>query len=306
MSEFYKISYQLQENTYVDSGQSDEIECYRNWFENGTVDLWRHLRMLDFLDVFLIDHKQSSWLTLGDGRFGTSATYIEKRGGIALATDIDTSLLKLAEENKMIKKWSYENAESLSFSENSFDYAFCKEAYHHFPRAHQALYEMLRVSRKAVMLVEPNDWLPLPVPRRVMQLIKNTLKKIAGRSIPHPDEGNFEPVGNYVFTVSKREIQKMAGGMGLPCVAFKEFTDIYFEGVEGEKTADNGPLFRKIKKKIRRNFFMCKLGLGGKNRIITIIFKEAPGDKIRTKLRENNFEIINLPENPFVKNSKTC
>ncbi|MBC7865400.1 MAG: class I SAM-dependent methyltransferase, partial [Bacteroidia bacterium] len=224
MNDFYKISHKIHEKSYEKIRLEEEIKLYDGWFEKGTSDTWRHLKMLDFLPVFTAESPESNWLTVGDGRFGTSAIYLEKNGANVTATDIDVTLLKIAKEKNWIREYRYENAEAMSFQDNEFDYSFCKEAFHHFPRAYLALYEMLRVSKKAVMFVEPNDWLPLPWTARTLQGVKNSLKKLFGLTVPHHDEGNFETVGNYIFTVSKREFQKIASGMGLPTVAFKEFT----------------------------------------------------------------------------------
>ncbi len=56
-------------------------------------------------------------------------------------------LLGKGSELGFIGEYSAQNAESLSFASNSFDYVFCKDAMHHCPRPVIALYEMLRVAR---------------------------------------------------------------------------------------------------------------------------------------------------------------
>lgn len=299
MNDFYKISHQIHEKSYEKINIDNELKLYTNWFNNSSVDVWRHLRMLDFLNVLIEDSPETNWLTVGDGRFGTSAMYIEKAGGKTLATDIDISLLQIAKEKGWIKEYRNENAEVLSFPDNTFDYSFSKESFHHFPRAYLALYEMLRVSKKAAILVEPNDWLPSPVPRRILQWLKNSIKLLLGISIPHPDTGNFEPIGNYIFSISKREIQKIALGMGLPYIAYKEFNDVYFEGVEYEKATPSSLLLKKIKRKMFFMEFLYKIGLSGKNHIIAIVFKEVPTQKLQNKLFEIGFRIIELPANPY-------
>lgn len=50
-----------------------------------------------------------------------------------------------------------ENAEKLSSPNETLDFVLCKESYHHFTRPMLALYEMLRVATKAVVLIEPNE-----------------------------------------------------------------------------------------------------------------------------------------------------
>ncbi|NQT07036.1 MAG: class I SAM-dependent methyltransferase, partial [Candidatus Omnitrophica bacterium] len=77
-------------------------------------------------------------------------------------TDIHEANDKVKEALAKNKKMSYgiENAESLSYPDGSFDLVFCKEGLHHLARPMLGLYEMLRVCRKAVIIVEPYEtWL---------------------------------------------------------------------------------------------------------------------------------------------------
>jgi SAM-dependent methyltransferase len=256
--------------------------------------------MFESVKILCNNYPQSSWITLGDGRFGTSATYIEKHNCKAMATDIDTSFLDYAFKNKLISNYKYANAEQLPFKDNEFDFSFCKQAYHHFPRPIIAVYEMLRVSKKAVVLVEPADWLPSPIGRKFIQSLKRGIKNSIGKKNPHHDEGSYETVGNYVYTISEREMEKIALGLNLPMVAFKRFQDVYIEGVEDEMYAANGPLLKKIKKKLLQNRILNILHLNKMNNMTCIIFKEIPDESILNELKRNNFKIISLPRNPYL------
>lgn len=66
---------------------------------------------------------------------------------------------KTREVVKKDKRVSYvkQDIEKISFKTQSFDLVFVKEALHHVPRPVQGLYEMLRVSKKAVILIEPQE-----------------------------------------------------------------------------------------------------------------------------------------------------
>ena len=296
---YHYESYISHSQTYLDSEIDREYLIYRDWFSNGTVDVWRHERMLRHIDVLLEAYPNANWLAIADGRWGTAARYIERKGGIALATDLDDRLLKIAVERGILRRCKNENAENLSFHDSEFDFAYCKEAFHHFPRAYIAIYEMLRVSKIAVIVTEPRDWLPAPFSRRVIQLVKNSLKKALNIEIPHPDSGNYEPIGNYVFTVSEREIQKIALGLHLPTVAFKNLQDAYIEGVENESISTNGPLFRRLKLSIFYNQVLQFIGVQKTNRITAIIFKTTIPEGLRNKLRTTGFTIVDLPRSPF-------
>ena len=101
---------------------------------------------------------------------------------------------------------------SISFPDSSFDLVLAKETFHHWPRPFIGLYEMIRVSRKYVALIEPYDCLPdAPTP----YILENQY------------HDSYEEVGNYKYQISLREVLKAAWAMGLPGVAAKGFNDPY-------------------------------------------------------------------------------
>lgn len=203
-----------------DLRKPDRLETHKSWFRTDTIDYWRHERMYEGVFKCLAHTKDAKWLTVGDGRYGLDAIRMKQHGfRDVTATDLDVSLLNLSYASGLLNKISSENAAHLSFEDNSFDFVLCKESYHHFRQPMLALYEMIRVARKAVVLVEPQD--------------------------PHCDFPVFddEPLaiyedeGNYVYSLSRRELEKTALGLGLPAVAFKNFCDFFHVGMES-KTAD--------------------------------------------------------------------
>src|SRR6188474_2368964 len=153
-----ELSYQMQRESF--SRRDEESRrIQETWFQEDTVDFWRHYRttapILPMLEMF----KDNKWLTVGDGRFGLDSIRLKKMqpGLDILPTDISDVLLDHAKQTGLISDYKCENAEKLSFKDQSFDFAVCKESYHHFPRPYLALYEMLRVSKKGVILIEPNE-----------------------------------------------------------------------------------------------------------------------------------------------------
>lgn len=293
-------SYQLHEKTFSDTAIEKDLPIYKNWFDHSTTDLWRHLQMLSVLNPFLKHVPSASWLTVGDGRFGTSATYILRHGGKALASDLSTNLLEVAKKEKMITDFAYANAEKLPFSDEQFDFSYCKQAYHHFPRPIMAVYEMLRVSKQAVMFTEPHDFTPLPVTRSVLQKTKHTIKTLAGKNNPHHDTGNYESIGNYVYSISVREFEKIALGLGLPAIAYKKFDDVYLTGVEKEMFNENAPLYKKIKATIASRKIKNLSGISSPNTVQMIIFKILPSNELSKSLREQGFNIVNFSPNPYI------
>jgi SAM-dependent methyltransferase len=264
------------------------------------------------VDPLLEAYGGAKWLTVGDGRYGKDAKYIEDKGGDALASDISDHLLKEALENQYIKAYSKENAECLSFPAESFDFVFCKESYHHFPRPMVALYEMIRVVKTGVALVEPQEddsllgtkrliWLLLRQQKRILKgLISRRTSSSPATASSTPINANYETEGggNYVYKLSRNELVKVCLGLDFPYIAFKGLNDCYFKGVELEKIADNGPLFKKVKKQIRRLDMRCSLGINGHGLLAAVIFKNAPSQDCMERLRVTGYEVLKLPRNP--------
>jgi SAM-dependent methyltransferase len=293
---FLTASYESNAESYRPYARGGvEAEHARTWLESDTVDAWRHARMYAVLDPFLAAAPAAEWLTVGDGRWGNDARYILQRGGKALATDISGVLLEQARSEGLIPDYRVENAEKLSFGDEQFDYVFCKESYHHFPRPMLALYEMLRVARKAVVLFEPND-LAIGA-SSFRRALHQRARALLGR--PASGAHAFEDCGNYVFTISRREMEKVAAGANLPGVAFKGLNDAYVPGVEHEKLASDGPLQRQVRRSIAKQDLLCRLGITDYGCLGTAIFKSTPSAAVQEALAVHGHELILLPENPY-------
>ena len=158
MTNFVKNSYEKHTEEF-NVAEENELKKQATWFQEDNVDYWRHFRMIEPVSPLLKLNPGSKWLTVGDGRFGLDSVRLKKiEPSIdVLASDISPYLLEKSKEMGHISKFSVENAERLSFEDDVFDYAFCKEAYHHFPRPQIAVHEMLRVSKKGIVFIEPND-----------------------------------------------------------------------------------------------------------------------------------------------------
>jgi hypothetical protein len=178
----------------------------------------------------------------------------------------------------------------------------CKEAFHHFPRAYLGLYEMIRVSKIATILVtEPIDILSK---MSLLVLIKNVCDRIHPLLINKLWKNRFswETVGNYVFKISEREIEKIAMGMGLPYIAFKKYTNF-----NGHKKYDgmmdvplNQKLYEKIKLKLAGRSLISSLGIVPHGSLCCVVFKEQPSEEIVKNMKDKRFITIQLPANPYL------
>jgi ubiquinone/menaquinone biosynthesis C-methylase UbiE len=294
-----KKSYTAHAGEYAEYtvGGSKE-EHARTWLREDTVDAWRHNRSYQTLDPLLAGYPEATWLTVGDGRYGKDAHYIQTKGFRVLATDISDHLLKEALNVGYIARYQTENAEALSFADNSFDFIFCKEAYHHFPRPMLALYEMLRVCRKGVVLIEPND---LFIASDFSGILWLSLKIILDfLSIRKMVKHGYEEIGNYVYAISPREVEKVAVALNLPTVAFKGINDQHLTGVEYDKADRKSKLFRKVRRIIGFRDFLYKIRLRPCSALVIIIFKEEPEEELRKALKLSDYQVVNLPKNPHL------
>lgn len=300
VEDFNNLSYDIQTKRYNSNYDVDGLERKRakTWLNSDTVGAWRQTRFYKSLDPLLKAYPEATWVTVGDGRYGRDANYIKEKGLKVLATNISDVLLKEAKEIGYIDAYSQENAENLSFSDREFDFVLCKEAYHHFPRPMIALYEMLRVAQKGVVLIEPTDeyWASSFIEVLVMN-IKNFIKIILGKKVVRH---NYEEVGNYIYSISPREIEKVAVAMNFNAVAFKGINDYYQPGVEYEKATNNSKLFKKVKRKISLQNWQCRLKLKQYNVTTAIIFKEKLSSDIVEDLRKEGYKVIFLPSNPYI------
>jgi len=267
----------------------------------GTLDRWRHQRIYNLLKPIINNDKKKTWVTIGDGRFGTDANALMNMGAEkVLCTDISDILLKKGKEVGFIDEYSQQNGENLSFKDNSYDYVLCKEAYHHFPRPSIALYEMLRVCKIAVLLIEPND---ATIESKPLAFIVPFVKKILGQNA-NLDRHEFEEVGNYCYRISKREVEKFQLGMHRRYVAFKGINDYYQEGVEfinldTKKYSEKKIIFKSRFFIFVRNF-LSKFGLVSDQLLASVLFKERPSEDIIKVLKSCGWEIKVLPKNPYI------
>ena len=243
-----------------------------------------------FKNIDPLIYKNERWLTVGDFS-GIDAAYIKKKGGYTVASDLS---LKTLEETVLplglIDECSLQNVEKISFNDNSFDYVCCKEAYHHFPRPPLGFYEMIRVAKKGVIVIEPND---IGISFPILSFIRNLLDRINTGFLKTiwKNQYSYEIVGNYVYKISFREFEKMAVGLDLPMIAVKGFN-----------SAMGARWQSKYIQFIKRNLndILCKLTIIPYQHLSIIVFKELPNPQTIKNLKSSNYRIYSLPKNPYI------
>ena len=274
------------------------------WLKDNTLDKWRHERMLKVIKPLI--NGKNKWLTIGDGRYGTDANFILKNGDQAVASDISDKLLKIGNQIGFINNFSEQNAENLSFKDESFDYVLIKEAFHHLPRPWVGLYEAFRVSRKGVILIEPNDTNSKTngIRKKILKTLKLILKIVLKRKSYYSGY-NFESVGNFIYSTSERELEKFLLGMHYTNIAFKSMSDFYINGIEhvslnSSKISDIIRV-QTIKKTIFMREFLNKIGFEDNPILCTILFKQEPDKNTLQELKKFKWDVKKLPSNPFLK-----
>lgn len=273
-----------------------------SWLDQNTLDAWRHERMRDPLRDIIKSDTDSSWLTVGDGRYGTDSRYLISQGVQNVhSSDISDTLLKIANQQGVIREFSAQNAEDLKFDDNFFDYVYCKESFHHFPRPYIALHEMFRVAKKAVILTEPRD---REIDRAKYSYVRYFFKKLLRREL---SQHEFERVGNYVYTISEREMEKFLLGMHYRLIAFKGCNDFYIEGMEfiprEAVIEEHKRVIRKFKKRLKFYDILNRLGFSRSALLTTVLFKEKPSETLIDSMKRKGWLIRELPQNPYVKKS---
>jgi len=151
----------------------------------------------------LITNKNSSILVCGGGDLDKN---VFERLGYTNVTisNLDT---RMTDSGFSPFSWKYENAEALSFPDESFDYVVIHAAIHHASSPHRVLTEMYRTAKIATLSFESRDSL-------IMQLFEKTkiTQTFEHAAVFYNDCSfggvNNTEIPNYVFRWTEREIEK--------------------------------------------------------------------------------------------------
>lgn len=104
-------------------------------------------------------------------------------------------------------QWSFQNAESLTYSDQSFDYVVTHAALHHCHSPHRGLLELYRVARRAAIAFEPCDNF------LVRQMQRYGLAQIHEQAAVHYNDGKYGGVANteipnYIYRWTESEVEK--------------------------------------------------------------------------------------------------
>jgi hypothetical protein len=148
------------------------------------------------------------------------------------------------------------------------------------------------------VLIEPQDsHIERTLRQRLFHRVVDTLSDSLPSGLCRND---FEQSGNYKYTVSRREMEKIALGLNHEAIAFRGINDAYVSGVENELMNEDGPAQRQVRRRIRLKDALCKAGLINHSLLTVVLFPSPPSSTVKEALSKNSFEVVSLPENPYV------
>lgn len=104
--------------------------------------------------------------------------------------------------------WGVEDAQSLSFGDQTFDFVFVADGLHHCSSPHAALLEMYRVARRGIVVVESRDSLIMRLANRLGLSPEYELEAV----FDHDGIAgglNNSAVPNFIYRWTEREFRKV-------------------------------------------------------------------------------------------------
>lgn len=234
---------------------------YDGYINPNSIWYWMHTFCLNQISDFFKTIPPSYFLTVGDGYCGREAGYIKKFGHKVHSTDVETCLIKIAYDKNIIDEFSEQDVNHLSFDDETFDYSLSKECLHHTSKPYLGLYELFRVSKQGVIIIEPNGEMDKDYSTR-----------------------GFELSGNYSFSFKSDELIKIGIAYG-----FKHFLITYsdfFFGRHNNENISSGKIEIEKERLIKMNNDTNPLNMP------YIIFIFLKDEQIFNSLSNDNFKKI--------------
>lgn len=104
-------------------------------------------------------------------------------------------------------KWSYQNAERLTFPDASFDFVFDSDGLHHCESPHAGLLEMYRVARKGIIAFEARDSLLMRLANHLGFAAEYELEAVVDHNFNYGGVNN-SGIPNFIYRWTERELLK--------------------------------------------------------------------------------------------------
>lgn len=251
-------------------------------------------RYIEPLVPLIEQSPEAEWLTVGDG-WGQESFHLQEFHANVLATDIDTKYLSSFHTAGLIERYESQNIEKLTFGDRSFDYVMAKEMLHHLARPYLGIYEMLRVARKGVIIIEPQD----PKVNEDLATQADGVREEFEAKIFGNLDFFFEDIGNYIYRFSAREFEKIAYGLGRSTIAFRGINDVGAFPTETDINVDD-QAFSQLLQGLALKDYLSTYGNRRFEYLMTIIFIEEIAGELEESLRKLGWEVRPLLKNPYL------
>ena len=104
-------------------------------------------------------------------------------------------------------KWSFQDAQRLTFEDEQFDYTFVSDGLHHCASPHRALLEMYRVASKGLLMFESRDSLLMRLANQIQLAPEYELEAVVGNEYRFGGVNNTQ-IPNYIYRWTERELEK--------------------------------------------------------------------------------------------------
>ncbi len=167
---------------------------------------------------------------------------------------------------------------------------------HHLQRPYLAIYEMLRVARQGVVLVEPHYRFPSTIFAVMRQTIRRWFRREGTDTPVLLPRMTYEECGNFLYRFNPYELTQCALAMGIPAVAFR-FCHHYGGCKDGTVRGDVAEQWFRRK---QRAFAWKDRIKGQQHRALVcfIFFKNGIDAALQRRLRWHGYHIPALKQSP--------
>jgi SAM-dependent methyltransferase len=103
--------------------------------------------------------------------------------------------------------WSYQDAQSLSYDDGSFDFAFVADGLHHCSSPHRAMLEMYRVARKGIIVIESRRSFLMQVANRLGLSPEYEVEAVVGSELRRGGVNNTA-IPNHIYRWTEDELMR--------------------------------------------------------------------------------------------------
>jgi ubiquinone/menaquinone biosynthesis C-methylase UbiE len=139
-------------------------------------------------------------------------------------------------------RWSFQDVEELSFTDNQFDWVLVHNGLHHCYSPHKALMEMLRVAKIGIVVVENKEGLFIKIGKALKLSSDYEFEAVINHNYEYGGVANSS-VPNFIYRWTEREVEKVVNAL---YPAFENKIE-YFYGLRVPvKYQGGGSVFKRL------------------------------------------------------------